>query len=518
MNIPKQAGNKILVAAYLRMSTTEQVNSIDNQSSFIKQYADSHNMKVVKEYKDVGKSGLTFTNRPAMMQLLSDVLNDRSDFHAILVYDMSRWSRSQNPKESISNQYYCELKGVRLICCNGNGPKYDNYEDNLGADLGEFIDRYGAADFSKKLSLRVFRGQCRLITLGYRQGGHPGFGLRRLLLDEKGNKKFLLKRGDRKSLQTDRVILVEGPAHEVEIVHQIYHWFVDDRKTEKQIAELLNSQGIKTDLDRAWTRGTIHQILINEKYIGHNVFNRRSFKLKSIRIKNPPEDWVRKDNAFKAIVSVELFQQAQKIIINRSCKVTDQQMLQQLEKLWQTKGTLSGLLIDEHDNMPSSAVYRSRFGGLLKAYTLIGYKSDRDYAYIEVNKKLRMTHQFVLDQVTENLRQRGTIVEQAENGLISINNELSLSLIISRCMVKSPTNRQWLLRLDKGLNPDITVAIRMCPDNINILDYYIFPHIAVREATLHLKSQSHLGIDVYRFDSLEFLYQLTSHVPLSKVS
>lgn len=85
-------------------------------------------------------------------------------------------------------------------------------------------------------------------------------------------------------------------------------------------------------------------------------------------------------------------------------------------------------------------------------------------------------------------------------------------------MVKSPTNRQWLLRLDKGLNPDITVAIRMCPDNINILDYYIFPHIAVREATLHLKSQSHLGIDVYRFDSLEFLYQLTSHVPLSKVS
>lgn len=501
----------------MRMSTTEQTNSIENQASYIQNYAETHNMVVVKEYKDVGKSGLTFTNRPGMMQLLSDILNDRTDFQAILVYDMSRWSRSQNTKESISNQYQCELKGIRLICCTGNGPKYDHQDDNLGAEIGEFFDRYGAADFSKKLSLRVFRGQCRLITMGYRQGGHAGFGLRRLLLNEKGSKKFELARGERKSLQTDRVILVEGPAHEVETVHQIYRWFVDNRKTEKQIADLLNTQGIKTDLNRAWTRGTIHQILINEKYIGHNVFNRRSFKLKSVRIKNPPEEWVRKDNAFKAIIPVELFQQAQQIIINRSCKVTDQQMLQQLEKLLQAKGTLSGLMIDEHEQMPSSSVYRSRFGGLLKAYSLIGYKPARDYAYIEINKQLRKTHQFVLDQVIKNLEQQGTVIEPAESGLLYLNNELSLSLIIARCIVKSPTNRQWLLRLDRGLDPDITVAVRMSHDNINIQDYYIFPHIAVREATLHLKSKSHLGLDAYRFDSLEFLYQLTARVPLDKV-
>ena len=38
--------------------------------------------------------------------------------------------------------------------------------------------------------------------------------------------------------------------------------------------------GILTDLGRQWTRGTVHQMLINEKYIGNNVWNRVSFKLK----------------------------------------------------------------------------------------------------------------------------------------------------------------------------------------------------------------------------------------------
>jgi len=71
-----------------------------------------------------------------------------------------------------------------------------------------------AGEYSRELSAKVFKGQCRLIELGYRQGGPAGFGLRRMLIDMDGKSKGLLKRSEQKSLQTDRVILAPGPKEE----------------------------------------------------------------------------------------------------------------------------------------------------------------------------------------------------------------------------------------------------------------------------------------------------------------
>jgi len=89
-----------------------------------------------------------------------------------------------------------------------------------------------------------------------------------------------LSRGEHKSLQTDRVILQPGPDKEVANVNQIYRWFVEGNLLESEIADRLNAQGILTDLGRTWTRATVREVLSNEKYIGNNVYNRRSFKLK----------------------------------------------------------------------------------------------------------------------------------------------------------------------------------------------------------------------------------------------
>jgi hypothetical protein len=93
--------------------------------------------------------------------------------------------------------------------------------------------------------------------------------------------------------------------------------FVVQRRTEREIAETLNAEGILTDLSRSWTRGTVHQVLTNEKYIGNNVYNRGSFKLKTKRVANPPDIWVRRDGAFEAIVEQDFFEAAQRIIQDR---------------------------------------------------------------------------------------------------------------------------------------------------------------------------------------------------------
>lgn len=127
-----------------------------------------------------------------------------------------------------------------------------------------------------------------MISKGFRQGGPPGFGLRRQLVDEKGEAKGTLRRNEHKSIQTDRIILIPGPENEIGIVREVYRLFVEDKKSEAEIAERLNVLGIQTDLRRPWTRGSIHQLLINEKYIGHNVWNRQSFKLKQKRVRNDP--------------------------------------------------------------------------------------------------------------------------------------------------------------------------------------------------------------------------------------
>jgi len=139
----------------------------------------------------------------------------------------------------------------------------------------------------------VFAGQCCLIEMGFRQGGPVGYGLRRVLVDEHGLMKTELCRGEHKSPQIDRVILVPGPKCEMRTVNLIYNWFIDESLDDYAIAARLDGMHVRTDLDREWTRATVREVLTNGKYNGHNVYNRVSFK--KMRVTNTPDMWIRKE-------------------------------------------------------------------------------------------------------------------------------------------------------------------------------------------------------------------------------
>jgi hypothetical protein len=362
-------------------------------------------------------------------------------------------------------------------------------------------------------------GQCRLIELGFRQGGAPGFGLRRRLIDEHRNSKGELHRGERKSLQTDRVILVPGPADEVATVRRVYRLFVDEHRPEREIAEFLNHEEIATDLGRPWTRGTVHQLLTNEKYIGHNVFNRVSFKLKSKRVRNPENLWIRADSVYEPIVDPALFARARAIIEERSYRLSDAEMLDLLKRLFDRVGGLSGLTIDEQDDMPSSSTYRSRFGSLIRAYGLVGYRPYRDYRYIEINRALRQLHPKVMATVIAELQANGgTVRRDPSSDLLTINDEFTASVVIARCRQTQTGAYRWRIRLDAGLLPDITVAVRMDAPNRSPLDYYLFPKIDVVTGRLRLAEENGLSLDAYRFDALDLFYSLAARVPLAAVA
>jgi DNA invertase Pin-like site-specific DNA recombinase len=488
-------------AEYVRMSTEHQQYSTENQSGVIRQYAERRGMVIVRTYADAGKSGLRIDGRDALKQLIEDVESGRAEFQAIFVYDVSRWGRFQDADESAYYEYICRRAKIDVHYC---GEQFENDGSPVSTTV-KGVKRAMAGEYSRELSAKVFIGQCRLIELGFRQGGPPGFGLRRMLRDQTGQQKGVLSRGEQKSIQTDRVILVPGPAEEVETVRWMYRLYIRESKVESEIAALLNAKGIYTDLVRSWTRGAVHQVLTNEKYIGNNLYNRVSFKLKKKRVLNPPDMWIRANGAFEPVVTGEEFLTAQGIIRERSRRFTNDELLTQLRTLLEREGRLSGLLIDEAEGMASSSIFRSRFNSLVRAYQLIGYAPDRDYQFIEINRQLRLMHSKVVNDAIARMGQLGGIVVvDPATDILTVNYEFTVSLVISRCRQTEAGTFRWIIRLDRGLKPDITIAIRMDAENREPFDYYILPSVDFASGKLTLSEENGVTLDTYRFNTLDF--------------
>jgi hypothetical protein len=355
--------------------------------------------------------------------------------------------------------------------------------------------------------------------MGFRQGGMAGFGLRRVLLDQSGAIKGELKRGEHKSLQTDRVVLQPGPDDEIQTVRAMYRWFVEEGLNEADIAGRLNASGQRTDLGRLWTRGTVHEVLTNEKYIGANVYNRVSFKLKQERVVNTPDRWVRKADAFEAIVPQELFYTAQGIIRARARRHSDEDLIARLKALYEQRGYLSGILIDETEGMASSSVYSHRFGSLIRAYTLVGFTPDRDYAYLEINRLLRRLHPDLVRRTEAEIAALGAEIQRdAASDLLRVNDEFSVSIVLARCRSTAAGQRRWTLRLDTSLRPDVTVAVRLNHDNDAPLDYYLLPWIDLGPGRLTLSEVNPAILDGYRFDDLSMLYRMSERASIRRAA
>ncbi|CAJ0695071.1 hypothetical protein LMG19089_01449 [Ralstonia edaphis] len=490
-------------AEYVRMSTEHQQYSTQNQADKIREYAQRRGIQIVRTYADEGKSGLRLDGRQALQQLIKDVESGTADFQVILVYDVSRWGRFQDADESAYYEYICRRAGIQVAYC---AEQFEN-DGSPVSTIVKGVKRAMAGEYSRELSAKVFAGQCRLIELGYRQGGSAGYGLRRVLVDQLGAVRAELARGQQKSLQTDRVILMPGPDEETATVNQIYRWFIDSNLLESEIASRLNASGIRTDLDHEWTRATVRQVLSNEKYIGNNVYNRTSFKLKKHRVVNGPEMWIRRDGAFEAIVSPELFYTAQGILRARARRFSDEELLDKLRNLYRTRGFLSGLIIDETEGMPSAAAYAHRFGSLVRAYQAVGFTPDRDYHYIEINRFLRRMHPQIIGQTERMIAELGGSVERdSATDLLTVNREFSVSIVLSRCQILETGSHRWKVRFDAGLLPDITVAVRLDTANQGPLDYYLLPRLDFGLPRISLADHNRFELETYRFGNLDYLY------------
>ena len=102
--------------------------------------------------------------------------------------------------------------------------------------------------------------------------------------------------------------------------------------------------------------------------------------------------------------------------------------------------------------------------------------------------------------------------------LIGVNGEFTASIVIARHRSTAAGSSRWRLRLDAGLAPDFTVAVRMNPGNETPLDYYVLPSIDMTKPRLRLAERNGFSLDGYRFDDLDFFYSLAKRASFTEAA
>ena len=492
------------------MSTEHQQYSLAHQSDAIKVYATFRGIELVRTYADQGRSGLTLAGRKGLRELLDDVSHGRHDFSELLVYDVSRWGRFQDADESAYYEYLCRRAGVMVHYC---AEPFEN-DGSMSSALLKTIKRSMAGEYSRELSVKTFAGLCRVFRMGYRHGGWAGFGFRRQLLDREGKVKGILRNGEQKSIQSDRVILIPGPDEELSIIREIFTLFTVEFLYETRIARLLNGRGIKTDRGLEWSRGGVHGVLTDSKFIGTTIYNRKSFKLSEKLVENPADMWIRREDAHGAIIPLAQFAKAQEIIRARSTRTTDENLLASLRGLWAKHGKLSVRLIRADESMPCVALYSKRFQSLTRAYSLIGYKASRRYRYSAVKNAIKKRQRDLCAMITSSLRSFGATVEdQGASNFLLINEQFTISIVLCYCN-ETPSGNRWSVHLAGPPVPDITIAARLGTGNTEILDYFLLPSSNWIVKKIWLTSENQCRLEVFRFDNLDFFLSLAKRNPL----
>jgi DNA invertase Pin-like site-specific DNA recombinase len=488
-------------ALYIRMSTDRQIYSPEHQRQRLLEHAGKLGLTVIAEYLDLGKSGLTIGRRPELRRLLADALSGNSRFTSVLVYDISRWGRFQDVDESAHYEYICRSSGVKVIYC------AEQFADDTSplAALLKSVKRSMAAEFSRELSSKVFAAQCRFITLGFKQGGTAGYGLRRAVIAEDSSISRVLQFGERKSVGPSRVVFVPGPAAEIAVLQQIYRWYVDERLGETAISDRLNQAGIESEFSRPWTPWLVHSILTNEKYLGALVFNRGSFKLQRAAVRNPPEAWIRRDAAFDALISQDMFQRAREERQRRARKLTEAELLTIVTNVFVANSKVTAQLLASASTSTLPKLLARKFGSLTAAYEAAGVGSSDQYRYVNTRRLIRSIGCAMVKRVLSlAVEAGGTAYESPGGGKVFFNDSLPVHVVVARSRHDPAGHVRWKINLPRW--SEFVVVAQLGRNNQAVQSYYLLPVSDFDTPMLTIRGELPDEFARYRFASLAALF------------
>jgi len=356
-----------LAAQYLRMSTESQRYSLDNQANAIGEYALLHGYTVVQTYRDAGKSGVTAKGRAGLADLLSDVVGGRCGFDAVLVYDVSRWGRYQDPDEAGHYEFMCRQAGVPVQYCT------EGFADDPAGSIMKQLKRVMAGEYSRDLSRRVSRAKLHMADLGFVSGAPCPIGVGRVEVNADGSLGRQLERGERKSRPTQTVRHTRGTASEVALVRRIFRVTLAKGLRPSAVASALNRRGDTWIDGSPWTNQRIRHVLLCELLTGVVTFGKTTKRFHKAAIPKPEDQWIRRQ-VFDPIISKADFKRAADLRGTPGYRRhrTNAQMLDDLKLVVDRHGCVSHRLIDRTLGPGKASNYYKRFGSLSDACDLIG--------------------------------------------------------------------------------------------------------------------------------------------------
>lgn len=327
------------VIAYCRHSRKHaQENSIPLQLERLDQYAAENNLEIIHVEKDEGESGLT-ADRPGFQAILHDWAKhpERTKlFEGILFFDVSRMGRFQKLDEFGYYTYTFKQHGKWVWYVElGMLPAVQDPMHHLMIAMKQAA----AADYSAKLSDRVWHGCVKISRDGYSAGGTPCYSLERILLNEQRRFVCVLNRGEHKQISNQRVTFQLRNDETTKAVRTIFQLFVELDESPRAIAGILNQHRLPSPNGGRWKSSAILRILRNEAYIGTRVYNKTWKRLKQPSRANPRSEWVICPNAFPVTVRPEVFFAAQKRLqaLLPSLRYRGQQLIRRMERMLMTE-------------------------------------------------------------------------------------------------------------------------------------------------------------------------------------
>lgn len=263
------------IAAYARYSSDNQrEESITAQLDAIKSYAKQHHYTIVKIYADEAKSATT-DNRPQFLQMVSD--SKLNIFDAVIIHKLDRFSR--NRYDSAIYKKKLKDNGVKLLSV------LENIDDSPESIILESVLQGMAEYFSANLAREVMKGMRQTAIQGKHNGGKPPLGY---------------------DLAADKTLVINE--READAIRLIFERYIDGFGY-MTIAKELHQNGYKTKSGKQFCKRAIHDILVNEKYAGTYVFNRRANGKDLSKLKSD-EEIIRIENSVPAIITKEMFETA----------------------------------------------------------------------------------------------------------------------------------------------------------------------------------------------------------------
>lgn len=488
-----------------------QEYSLTFQRDAIAEYASRNRIRVVETYEDAGISGLTLKERPALRKLLVDVINPARRFSVLLVFDVSRWGRFQDVDESAFYEYTCRRAGVKVVYV---AEPFEN-DGSPVASIMKTLKRAMAGELSREMSRKVFLGICVNVQRGFHGGGPPPYGMQRLLVN-KGGVKQTLAPHEYKSVQTDRIVLTPGPAHEAALVQKIFEWYTQKDVSGASIARRLNDFGIVNRAGRPWCGQVILDILRNETYIGTNVYSRTSSKLDSGWKRLPSSDWIRIPGAYLPLIDKGVFEKAQKKIRNWHARPTREDIIAGLQKVVEKQGRLNQKLLHHYRSAPSVEQVMHEFGSLYDAYKEIGYPANLDPARSENRNVERKTERLLADLLVEDMRRRGHYAEYAKHtGTLCINHTLRVQLVVRSTWLIHGKLPYWVARWPDRFAIDFLVYARIERSGKELLDFHIIPRGILKPGVYTVIYRNGKSFfERFRHRELRLLLALSDTVPI----